>query len=265
MKKSKTNWRRIWFAAIASFAFFSVLHLTVAAQSDIQFNKLYNCPDSSMYNFKVLECDGKDCKVLFVNTYTPSASFESKVLKSKITDAFKTGGCTIDGKKLEAVKDEPQEEENPKTTPNKTDKTSKEEPTKTEETKQRTGGCPLDEPAGTVSANSKPSAETFKRVIFEFYKGNANGRKVGINYQTFTLGKSYVNRLTNNGLLYDGAPQGAMIYPVKTKFSYCDQHTDSTILWKYDAQYSCFKDKFGDWVCPSDAAKISEPTYLPNK
>ena len=120
MKKSNTNWRRNSVATIASFAFFSVLHLSVAAQSEIKFNALYNCPDSSMYNFKVLECDGKDCKVLFVNTYTPSASFESKVLKSKITDAFQTGGCTIDGKKLEAVNDEPQKEENPnpKTTPN---------------------------------------------------------------------------------------------------------------------------------------------------
>ena len=268
MKKPKTNWRRILFVAIASFTFFSTSHLIVAAQSNIQFNALYNCPDSSMYNFKVLECDGKDCKVLFVNTYTPSASFESKVLNSKITDAFKTGDCTIDGKKLETVKNEQQEGEkaNPKTKTNKTtDKTSSEEPSQTEGTTQTTGGCSFDEPAGTISANSKPSAELFKRVIFEFYKGNANGRKVGINYQTFTLGKSYVNRLTNGGLLYDGAPQGATIYAVKTKFSYCDQHTDSTIRWDYAAQYSCFKDKFGDWVCPSDATKISEPTYLPNK
>ncbi|MGI8543197.1 MAG: hypothetical protein ACR2MD_06910 [Aridibacter sp.] len=56
-----------------------------------------------------------------------------------------------------------------------------------------------------------------------------------------------------------------LIDPVKTKFSYCDRYTDSTIRWGYDAQYSCFKDKFGDWVCPSDATKITEQIYLPNK
>lgn len=255
MKKTNINCQRILFAAITFFAFCCVPSLTVSAQSEIQFDRLYNCPDSSMYNFKVLECDGKDCRVLFVNTYTPSASFESKVLRSKITGAFKTGGCTIDGKKLEAVKNEPQTVENT---------TSKTKIDKTEKNTSSAEGCSFEEPPGVISANSKPTAATFKRVIFEFYKGNANGRKVGISYQTFTLGKSFVNRLTNNGLLYDGAPQGATIYSVKTKFSYCDQHADSTIRWNYDAQYSCFKDKFGEWICPSDAAKISEPTYLPN-
>lgn len=100
------------FRLIISLAFALAFVLQAAAQTEIQFDSLYNCPDSSMYNFKVIECDGRDCKVLFVNTYTPSASFESKVLKSNITDAFKTGGCTIDGKKLEAAEKKPQEKEN---------------------------------------------------------------------------------------------------------------------------------------------------------
>lgn len=244
---------------------------SIAAQNAIQFNALYNCPDSSMYNFKVLDCDdkieNKYCNVLLVNTSTPSASFQSEVLKSKITDAFKTGGCTIDGKKLETVKNEPQgKSSKPETKPDNTGKKTGRPPqNETTETQTVTEGCSFDEPAGAVSAASKPGAETFKRVIFERYRDNSNSRKVGITYQTFTLGKSYVNHLTGSGLLYDGAPQGATIYPVKTKFRFCDRHTDSTIRWEYDAQYSCFKDKFGEWVCPSDATKISEPTYLPNK
>jgi len=213
-----------------------------------------------MYNFKVLECDGKDCKVLFVNMYTPSASFEHKLLKSHITDAFRTGGCTIDGKKLDATETKPTTKP---TTPTK--QTPADTETEAEETQTATGGCSFGAPAGKNSPKSKPSAELFKRVIFDFYEGTANGRKVGIVYQTFTLGKTYVNRLTNAGLLHDGAPQGATIYTVKTKFKYCDQYTDSTIRWGYDAQYSCFKDKFGEWVCPSDATKITEQTYLPNK
>lgn len=128
-----------------------------------------------------------------------------------------------------------------------------------------TPDCPFNEPAGSAAKTAKPSVETFKRVIFEFYKAAANGRQLGITYETFELGKSYVNRLTNNGLLHDGAPQGAMIYTVKTKFIKCDKYSDSTTRTIYDARYSCFKDNFGDWVCPSDATKISEPIYLPNK
>ena len=328
-KQNKSNWQNTSFALIASFALVFALACQAVAQSEIQFNAFYNCPDSSIYNFKVLDCaNGKYCNVLFVNTYTPSASFKSEVLKSKITDAFKTGGCTIDGKKLVAVKEELPQNNN---RPNNEQQNAENNTAQTGRFKvsDRVKACPMqmencddywinctivkdmkieegadsyqvlcdnpkggkgslayvpsnfvrggappppatpdcqfNEPTGTLSANSKPSAETFKRVIFEFYKGNANGRKVGITYQTFTLGKSYVNRLTGNGLMHDGAPQGAMIYSVKTKFIYCDKHTDSTIRWEYDAQYSCFKDKFGDWVCPSDATKISEPIHLPNK
>lgn len=128
-----------------------------------------------------------------------------------------------------------------------------------------TPDCPFNEPTGSAAKTAKPAAETFKRVIFEFYKAAANGRQLGITYETFQLGKSYANRLTNNGLLHDGAPQGAMIYTVKTKFIQCQKYSDSTTRTIYDAEYSCFKDKFGEWVCPSDKTKISDTIYLPNK
>lgn len=128
-----------------------------------------------------------------------------------------------------------------------------------------TPDCPFNEPTGSGGKNARPSAETFKRVIFEYYKAAAAGRPLGITYETFQLGRSYANRLTNNGLLHDGAPQGAMIYTVKTKFTQCQKYSDSTTRTIYDAEYSCFKDKFGEWVCPSDKTKISDPIYLPNK
>lgn len=129
-----------------------------------------------------------------------------------------------------------------------------------------TPDCPFNEPAGTVSKTSKPSAELFQRVIYEWYKDNSNGRKVGITFEKFQLGTSFVNRLTNNGLLHDGAPQGATIYPVKTKYLFCDKYTDSTIRWVIESQFACFKDKFGDWVCPANSVpKYLEQIYLPNK
>ena len=331
MKRTNSSWlKHLLFAAIATVAFLYVLQVQVAAQDEIQFGALYNCPKSSLYNFKVLECaNEKYCKVLMVNTSTPSASFETEVSKSRILDAFKAGGCTIDGRPLESVKNTPPQENNPK---------SKEQPnTKNNNAQARrfkvgervlaspmamdgdeyfekctvikdymetegadaykvryddpkggkgteanvkvpyirawanatpppaTPDCPFNEPAGTVSKTSKPSAQLFQRVIFEQYRDKASGRKVGITYQTFQLGKSYANRLTNNGLLHDGAPQGATIYTVKTKYIFCERYTDSTIRSVTEAQYSCFKDKLGDWVCPSDSTKNLEQIYLPNK
>ena len=125
--------------------------------------------------------------------------------------------------------------------------------------------CQFDVPAEIVSKTSKPTAETFKRVIYDRLAATSNKRKIGTTFETFQLGKSYVNRLTGGGLMHDGAPQGAVIYPVKTRFIYCDRHTDSTVRWIYDAQYNCFKDDFGEWVCPNSALKQSDAIYLPNK
>jgi hypothetical protein len=127
-----------------------------------------------------------------------------------------------------------------------------------------TPDCPFNEPAGTVSRTSKPSAGLFQRVIYEWYRDNSNGRKVGVTFEKFQLGQSFVNRLTNNGLLHDGAPQGATIYPVKAKYLHCDKYTYSTIRWVIESQLACFKDKFGDWVCPG-VPKVLEQIHLPNK
>ena len=123
--------------------------------------------------------------------------------------------------------------------------------------------CQFNEPAGTVSKTAKPSAGLFKRVLFERYRDMANGLKTGITFETFQLGKSYVNRLTGKGLMHDGAPQGATINSVKTKFILCVRHTDSTLRTVYEAQYNCFKDNFGDWICPNSALKLSESVRLP--
>ncbi len=129
-------------------------------------------------------------------------------------------------------------------------------------TDRKTAGCDFEEPVGTVSKDSEPSERLFKRLIYETYRDKANGRKVSISYQSFQLGESYINRLRKNVNSHDGAPESAVIHTVRTKFILCESYTDSTIRWVYDAQYSCFKDRFGEWVCPSDSTRILEQTYL---
>lgn len=112
-KQMKPKRENILFTAIAT-ALLCILQTQIFAQEAIQFNALYNCPQSSLYNFKVLDCEnGKYCNVEMVNVNTPSASFKTEILKSRILDAFQAGGCTINGKALESVKPAPQPENKP--------------------------------------------------------------------------------------------------------------------------------------------------------
>lgn len=135
----------------------------------------------------------------------------------------------------------------------------------------KTPECPFNEPAGTVSRASKPSAALFKRVIYEWKVAISNGRKVGITFQSFQMGRSYRNVvLTVPGLgaqlKHTGAPLGATIYELKTTYLFCDKYTDSTIRWLVESQFACFKNEDGDWVCPVDSVpKYLEQVYLPNK
>lgn len=329
MKNLNINWRNIVFAATAIFAFLFTAQIEVSAQAKIQFNLLYECPRYP-HNFKVLSSPNeKTYRILFVNLYTPSSSFEDELAKTSVLEAIQQGGCKLDGKPIEAVKDNAPRENEPKNN----------QPTAPENTQTQTGRfkvgdrvlaspasmkgdewfekctvikdmlaaegydsyrvvcddpksgigkesyvkvpfikawanaepppaapeCEFNEPAGTVSKTSKPTAETFKRVIYDRLAATSDGRKIGTTFETFQLGKSYVNRLTSGGLMNDGAPQGAMIYPVKTRFILCERYDTRTIRKVYDAQYNCFKDAFGEWICPNSALKMSDPIYLPNK
>ena len=267
MKRTNSSWRKqMLFAAISFLVFMLATQLQVIAQTEIQSGALYNCPGSNMYNFKVLDCpDEKYCKVLFVNTYTPSASFESEVLKSKILSAFKAGGCTVDGKKLEAVNNRPREEENPKTKEesNKTGNNKQTQQTRTNETQPATTGCRFDGPAGRVSRNAKASPQLIQRVIYERNLAQEQGRKVGMSFSNFSLATSYVNR---GRLFHATAPPGATVYRYKTDFVQCVKYTDSILRYDHqEAYFLCFKDRAGDWACSDDGVRNKKQSYLPVK
>ena len=331
-KQPNLNWHIMLFAAVI---FLFAPQFQVPAQTEIQFNVLYECPRHP-HNFKVLSCPNeKYCEALGVNKYTPEASYKFEMTKSSIIDTLKQGGCKVDGKPLEWGKSTstPQDkEQNDKlrTAENKAAQTGRfkigdrvlaspmamaaeeyfekctvikdymitegadayrvrcdnpkggigqESNVKVPFIKvwanaappPDTPDCPFNEPVGTVSRTSKPSAPLFKRVIFEKYRDTANGRKVGITFQSFQMGKPFKNivmSVPGRGakLKHDGAPQGATIYPLKAKYLFCDRYTDSTIRWLVESQFACFKNRDGDWVCPVDSVpKYLEQIYLPNK
>jgi hypothetical protein len=99
--------------------------------------------------------------------------------------------------------------------------------------------------------------------------GTTNPLKVGITFVEFQMGDSFVNRVhvdpgTGAQRLHDGAPEGALIYPLKTKHIYCRAYRAEILREVVQLDFACFKDKFGDWACPSDSVRqILETKSLP--
>ncbi len=204
------------------FRSFCCIFLFVAglAAQQIQYNSLYNCPDSSLYDFKVLNCSGSDCEVFFKNN-SPEGGWKGELSKSKITAAIRTGKCTIDGNAIPA---------GTPTTPAVTTGPTRPVATGNDGGDELAEGkeCVASVPA--AAANSRrPSPALIKRVIYERYRDMESGRPVGITFKSLALSTSFVNRLVDGGLLHQSAPVGATIYRYKTSFFTCVKYTDSII------------------------------------
>lgn len=137
-------------------------------------------------------------------------------------------------------------------------------------------GCPMGEPPGKVTKSSPASAQLFKRVIYEKMAARVSEasisapKRIGLTFLDFELGRAYKNTLTSDRLgdkrLHDGAPVGAMIYPIKTKYLKCELYDRSITRWVIQQNFACFKDRFGDWVCPTDSVpKFLEQRSIPIK
>lgn len=131
------------------------------------------------------------------------------------------------------------------------------------------GGCSFNKDYRKVSNSAAASAELFKGVIFEWeYSLNKRFRDFGLTFLNFQMGKPFKNRVypgINVRKDVDTAPVGATIYPIKTKQLICQKDISITIRWVWEIEYSCFKDKFGQWVCNNNAPKQLEHTSMPNK
>ena len=135
--------------------------------------------------------------------------------------------------------------------------------------------CSYDAAAGTASRTDKASEQTFKRVLNSWFTldarigGTTNPLKVGVTFLEFQIDTPFTNRVfvdpgTGAQRLHDGAPVGAIIYPAKTTYIHCGRYRGSTERRVSQQNFDCFKDKFGDWVCPAntyavDLEKVSIP------
>jgi hypothetical protein len=128
--------------------------------------------------------------------------------------------------------------------------------------------CPFNEPPGKVTKTSPASAALFKRVIFERAAAKINPdsisapKRVGLTFLEFEMGTPYKNTLTSSRFgdkrRHDGAPVGAMIYPIKTKEMQCDLHGEQIRRSVEEVSRNCFKNRDGEWICPGRTTKTLE-------
>jgi hypothetical protein len=136
------------------------------------------------------------------------------------------------------------------------------------------GSCPMTAPPGSVTRRSPATAATFKRVIYDDMAAKVNDRaisapkQIGLTFLEFQMGGAYKNTLSANRIgdrrLHDGAPVGAMIYPVKTKYIRCELYDREISRYVRQTNYACFKNSQGEWDCPVDSTtKTLERSTIP--
>lgn len=134
--------------------------------------------------------------------------------------------------------------------------------------------CPLTEPPGKVKRSSAPSAELFKRVIYEKAAVRADPgsttapSKVGISFPKFEVGEPIRNTWTSSRFgdkrVHTGAPLDAVLHPVKTREVLCELYGDKVRRTITEENRTCFQNGDGDWVCPAGGGgRFVENVLLP--
>lgn len=128
--------------------------------------------------------------------------------------------------------------------------------------------CSLEQPPAANIKTAAASAAVFKRIIYEWEATTYSKTKIGMTFETFQIGRAFKNVYVNskNALLYEGFPQSATIYPVKTRFVRCVEGTDYNTRRVIEMEYACAKNRFGEWSCGAGGfRKESDLQYVPKK
>ncbi len=118
-----------------------------------------------------------------------------------------------------------------------------------------------------VSNTASPSAALFKAVIFDRYNSVNRFYDFGLVFEDLKMGAAYKNRGRGQGRKdVDPAPIGATIYPLKTKLISCEKDINSTFRSEWTNEFSCYKSRFGEWVCNNSAPQNYKRSLpIPNK
>lgn len=128
------------------------------------------------------------------------------------------------------------------------------------------------EPPGKVT-DWLPSPQLFKRVIYERAAAKINPgsisapTKVGLTFLVFDMDLPFKNTLTSSRFgdkrRHDPAPEGVMVYPIKTRELQCDLHGSTIRRSVSEVSRHCFTARSGEWTCPGRTTKFIENTSIP--
>lgn len=127
--------------------------------------------------------------------------------------------------------------------------------------------CSLEQPPAVDIKTAPASAAVFKRIIYEWEAARESRTRVGLKFESFEIGRTFRNVYVNskNGLIAEGFPQNATIYPVKTKFVLCVEGTDLNKRTVVEIGNYCGKNRFGEWSCGAGGGtrRSSPLEYVP--
>jgi hypothetical protein len=216
-------------------------------QESIKFNVVYDCPAfndskgvSSGRKFKVLRCDGEDCKVFQINEYNPNGGFETQMTKAHVKEDISRYRCVAPGGNNQAPQNEKVED-------------NKETPKKEETPEDKNDGkvsCPVSDP----DSNGKTAMEkSYRGAIRESWEKEAEpglDGAVTVTFQAFSVGAAHKYRVYVDP---DDAI-GKMIHAVRATFTTCTDYNRRIEKVKREREFSCYKNTAGKNVCTIIAA-----------
>lgn len=217
-------------------------------QDKIQYNVIYDCPAfndskgvSSGRKFKVLRCDGENCKVFSINEYNPNGGFEIDMTKAQVTDDISRYRCVApnSGKKDTETQTETEEQ-----SPNQ------EQPTKTATNTDGKVVCPASDPDSKGKTELERAFRSAIRESWEKEPEPGLDGRVTVTFQAFRIGSPHAYRI------YEDPKDavGKSIYPVRATFTTCTDYNRRIETVKRERETSCYKNTAGKYACTIVAA-----------
>ncbi len=216
-------------------------------RDNIQYNAVYDCPAfndskgvSGGRKFKVLRCDGNNCKVFSINEYNPNGGFELDMTKAAVIEDISRYRCIAQGNNQNANTQTETEEQEQK--PNG----EKEKPNET----TVMVACP----ASDADSKGKTALEkAFRGAVRESWEKEAEEGLDGaitITFQSFVIGSPRQYRVFEDPT----DAKGKSIYPVRATFTTCTNYNRRIETVKREREISCYKNTAGKYACTIIAA-----------
>lgn len=217
-------------------------------QDKIQYNAVYDCPAfndaggaSSGRKFKVLRCDGDNCKVFMINEYNPNGGSEVDMAKAHVSEDISRYRCVARGGKQNAGPQTKPEEQ----TPN--------EERKRPPTAPKTNGkvaCPASDPDSKGKSELERAFRGAIRQGWEKEPEPGLDGRVTIIFQEFRVGAPHKHRVYAD----PNEAVGKTIYPVRATFTTCTDYNRRIEITKREREHACFQKTGGKWACTIIAA-----------